>query len=342
MWQQSSSNVSSLVESWLSGGDRDTPTSRVRSATLAAPSTGDSEGDPLSPHPMTVTQTASKDDSQELEQESVDFDAPSLRKQSGITISIARELDMPVDLTIGQTEPEQSFNEPNIATEGQTVTCASSSRFIVVGSETNVDGNTNQDTDANTGEVGHAGDDSGLVGPGESAVVSAIAAPSLLHRRADNLPSCNGTDVKMEDVDENHVLLVRSPPRLTVDYLDLIYHTESPVVFCRLCVYVRIPSLFDDTCSSLISVYVKTKAHRQILVSHFPLILLVASSLITAKLSILLKHESSHSWDPKSWQRYVRKYLAVGANSTPGKFAEIRVERRICIMSAYRRERWNK
>lgn len=314
---QSSSNVSSLVESWLSGGDQHTATLRVRSATLAAPSTGDSKGDPLSSHPMTVTQTASKDKSQELEQESVDFDTTSLRKQSETPINVVRKLDM--DLTTDQTEPEQSFNEPNIVTEDEMVTCASSSRFISVGPETNNDGNTSLDTDANTGEVGRVGDNSGLVVQGAAPVGSTIALPSFRPRRADNLPNCNCTEVKMEDIDENRTLLVRSPPQLTVDYLNLIYHTESPVVFCRLCMYVRILSPFCDTCSSLISEYIKTKTHRQILTleSRSPSILLVASSLITAKMNIPLKHESLHSWDLKGWQRYVRKYLVVGANSTP-------------------------
>jgi hypothetical protein len=315
---QSSSNVSSLVESWLSGGDQHTTTLRVRSATLAAPSTGDSEDDPLSPHPMTVTQTASKDKSQELEQESVDFDTTSLRKQSETPISVVRKLDMTVDLTTDQTEPEQSFNEPNIVTEGQMVTCASSSRFISVGPETNNDGNTNLDTDANAGEVGRVGDNSSLVVQGAAPVGSTIALPSFPPRRADNLPNCNCTDVKMEDIDENRTILFRSPPQLTVDYLDLVYHTESPVVFCRLCMYVRIPSPFCDTCSSLISECVKTKTHLQILIleSRSPSILLVTSSLITAKMNIPLKHESFHSWDLKGWHRYVRKYLVVGANST--------------------------
>ncbi|KIM77918.1 hypothetical protein PILCRDRAFT_605925 [Piloderma croceum F 1598] len=168
---------------------------------------------------------------------------------------------MPVDLTMDKTKAEQSFNEPNIATEGQMVTCASSSRFIAVGPATNIDGNTSQDTDANAGEVGRARDDSGLVGQGEAVVESAIAAPALPPRRADN---CNCTDMKMEDVDENRILLARSPPQLTVDYLDLIYHTESPVVFCRLCI---IRQDKDSSPDIRVSFPINTSRHK--LIDHY-------------------------------------------------------------------------
>jgi disulfide bond formation protein DsbB len=62
----------------------------------------------------------------------------------------------------------------------------------------------------------------------------------------------------------------------------IIRFTESPAVFCRLCVYVRIPYLFD---ASLIWVYVKIEAHRPILKYLSPLTLFVASFLIIAKLN---------------------------------------------------------
>ena len=219
--------------------------------TLRAHLNSGSEGQTLSPHSMTAALTAVKVELQELEQESVAFNPSSLCKQSGTPIGAASTDGRPIDSTMGQTEPDQFLNEPNTA-PCPTAICASSSHFNSIGPETNIDENTCEVTDTSTGEGRHVRGDIDLVRHEEAAIEVAIAGPSSSPRRATgNLPY-----VKMENPDENYMLHHQLPLQLTVDHLDLIYHIESPVIFCRLCVYVCVSLLLSKACSrTIVAIY---------------------------------------------------------------------------------------
>lgn len=183
---------------------------------------------------MAAAEKSLKEKMQDLEQENLDANFPSSRKLPEIT-ETARTFNGPIDLTTDDTESEERSKDRSTTPEALRTSLSPSHS---TGTEPSSDKHTSKEPDGDNDEGGPSGDDSDLLREEEAAVetVTAKPSPSPTPRPTSSLTNSNSTDVKVEDVNDNYLLCPNPPSQLTMDHLDVIYHIESSVVFCRLCV----------------------------------------------------------------------------------------------------------
>ena len=241
---------------------------------------------------MAAAQITVKEELQELSQESLPSKLPSLPSKSGTSTKAAGTLDAPIDLTMDDIDDL----EPRAAPEAPPISLASLDQSALLERTSSLD------------EPAHGGNSDGLrtdIDPikpqREGAATMAIAGPSSSPEpAADDSADRDADNVKVESADDiclRSQSPISSENGLTLDHLDVIFHTESSVMFCRLCVYVcASPSPLKPIHAllSIILVYAKTKPHHRILEPRSPSILHAVGFSTIVNPTILLSPESSH------------------------------------------------
>jgi hypothetical protein len=212
--------------------------------------TSDSEKEIAAPFTTAASQTIIK------KEESLPCNLPSLHSQFGTLIEAAGTLDEPIDLTVDETGSETTMSEPIVAPEGAAAR-ASIIPTPSVGPDTSPDVHANMNADEDNGEGTRADGDLRAEVTSDKRVPA--RSSSLPKQVAEAQTDRNADGVKVERTDDDYLLRSQNVTRysngLGLDHLDIIYHidTQNSVMFCRLCVWVYILSLFLKAYSQITS-----------------------------------------------------------------------------------------